>query len=508
MSEMDVAKMMFGWANESGTGMLGTASYGSNVRYGTVVADNGDGTYDVRLDTGEVITMKSDVPLSVGDTVQIVNQGGSYVLYGMETFVGQTQSRHQQLAEQIEKQGEEILASAKADLDEVNASFEEFKATHTLTDADIQKTVEESVSATVTTFEGMIQDLDGTYVTEAEFKQGLDEFSSTFGEEYVSASDLGEMEKSLQSQIAQNAEAIRTEVSDRTAAVSGALEEAKSYTDQQAESITSTVEQSVTNSLGDTYATKTELQQTSTSLSASISGAVSTANSANSTANSADSKATTAKNFIDTHFEATTKGLVISSSASSYKTRMSPNSFDILDKNDTEIISIDVNYGTPRIIAAMDAPISIVGLAAWGSLNVGPTSVDINGSDSFYLRRVGNVTGMYYAWTSIKSSGSTGTVTLSSNISNFSMLMIVYEGSTGYQHSAFVRVSSSTVYASLICTHYTYGPVAEVKNVTISGTTITVYRGGRSYIGDGGTNVNSAESTSYISITAVYGLTV
>ncbi len=346
MSEMDVAKMMFGWANEPGTTMLDSmSSAASNVRYGTVLADNGDGTYQVRLDTGEVITMESDTPLEAGDRVSIVNQGGSYVLYSLATFVSRVKDRHLEIAKAIEDKGEEILASAKADLDEVNEAFEEFKSTHTLDDAAIQKTIEETNAATVTTFNAKIEGLDETYVTEAEFKVGLEEFSSTFSEDYVSASDLGEMEKSLQSQIKQNAEAIQTEVSDRTTAVSGALSEAKSYTDQQADSITSTVTQEVTNSIGETYATKTEVQQASDSLHLTVSAEIQDAadglsediDAAQSTADSAYSKADDAEDFIETHFEATTSGLTVSSSASSYKARVSPASFDILDTSDTVV---------------------------------------------------------------------------------------------------------------------------------------------------------------------------
>lgn len=351
MSEMDVAKMMFGWANESST-MLGLSSSGatsliaaSNVRYGTVIAANEDGTYQVQLDTGEVITMESDTPLSVGDRVSIVNQGGSYVLYSLATFVTRVKDRHLEIAKAIEEKGNEILAAAQADLDEVNAAFDEFKEAHALTDADIQKTIEETAAQTITKFEAAIEDLDETYVTEAEFKAGIDGISSTFSEQYVSANDLGEMEKSLQSQINQNATAIQTEVSDRTQAISGALSEAKSYTDQQAESITTTVTQSVTSALGETYATKTEVQQASDSLHVTVSAEIKDAtdaleddiDTAQSTANSAYNKAADTEDFIETHFEATTAGLTVSSSASSYKARVSPASFDILDTSDTVV---------------------------------------------------------------------------------------------------------------------------------------------------------------------------
>lgn len=529
MSEMDVAKLMFGWANEPGTASSSSAysTSESNVRYGTVLADNGDGTYQVQLDTGEVITMESDVPLSPGDRVKIVNQGGSYVLYSMDTFVRQTRDKHLEIAEAIERKGEEILASAKADLDEVNASFEEFKASHALTDADIRKTIEESNAATVTRFEAAIEDLDETYVTEAEFKLGIDELSSTFSEEYVSSSDLGEMEKSLQSQITQNATAIQTEVSDRTAAVSGALSEAKSYTDQQADSITSTVTREVANSIGETYATKTEVQQASDSLHVTVSGEIrdakddlssdissaqSTANSAYSNASSALSAANQSADFIETHFEATTAGLTVSSSASSYKTRVTPSSFDVLTSSDALLVSMGVaSTGYPVISAGSTyGSFALQGSSSYGWLRIG-SSVDIDGAhNDFSLRRTGGLSsaGYYYAWWPLyyNSSGTTGTVSLSISASSFSEMLIVFKDSDGNQNSTIIRRNSATVYATLLSAYMNPGVYFEHKLVRISGTSITSYSGGRSYVAVGGANVNAASAATYISIIAVYGL--
>lgn len=516
MSEMDVAKMMFGWANESGT-MLGSPSASSpssasNVRYGTVTAVNDDGTYEVTLDTGETVTMESDTPLEVGDRVSLVSQNGSWVLYSMGTFVRQVRNTHLEIAEAIEAKGEEILASAKADLDEVNAAFEEFKATHALTDEDIVKTVEESASATTTRFEAMIEDLDETYVTEAELKAGIDELSSTFSETYASETDLGAMEKELQSQIAQNAEAIQTEVSDRTAAVSGALSEAKSYTDQQAGSITQTVEQSVMNSVGETYATKTELEQTSDSLSVSISGAVSTANSAKSTASSAYSKASDSEDFIETHFEATTSGLTVSSSASSYKTRVTSSSFDVLTSSDALLVSMGVSSVGYPVISAGSAygSFALQGDTSYGWLRVG-SSVDVDGMHSdFALRRTGGLSeaGYYKAWWTLyrNSSGTAGTVTLSISASRFSEIVIVFKDGDSAYNSTVVTMFGSTVYATLLSSYMTNGVIHENKQVKISGTSITNYSGGRSYVQTGGEKVDAASDTAYISIVAVYGL--
>ena len=523
MSEMDVAKLMFGWANEPGQASSSSAytASESNVRYGTVLADNGDGTYQVELDTGEVITMESDVPLSVGDRVKIVNQGGSYVLYSMDTFVRQVRNRHLEIAEAIEKKGEEILASAKADLDEVNAAFDEFKAKHALTDEDIVKTVEESASATTTRFEAMIEDLDETYVTEAEFKTGIDELSSTFSETYVNATDLGEMEKSLQSQITQNAESIRTEIADRTAAVSGALSEAKSYTDQQADSITSTVTQQVTNSIGETYATKTEVQQASDSLHVTVSAEIKDAadslsddiSSAQSAADSAYGKASDNEDFIETHFEATTSGLTISSSASSYKTRVTPSSFDVLTSSDALLVSMGVNSttGYPVISAGSTyGSFALQGNSSYGWLNIG-SSIDVDGAhNDFSLRRTGGLStaGYYKAWWTLyyNSFGTTGTVALSASASKFSEIVIVFKDGDGAYNSTTVTMFGSTVYASLLSSYMNPGVYHEHKQVKISGTSITNYSGGRSYVSIGGDNVNAASATSYLSIVAVYGL--
>ena len=112
-----------------------------------------------------------------------------------------------------------------------------------------------------------------------------DQITQTVSETYQSKTDAGTMESSLQAQIKTQADRITQEVSDRKTAVSGAVQEAKSYTDQQAESITTTVMETVDDAMGQTYATKSEVQQTADGLNLNISSALTAANNAQADVN-------------------------------------------------------------------------------------------------------------------------------------------------------------------------------------------------------------------------------
>lgn len=535
MSEMDYAKMMFGWANEPSSPGDGSYSSSSSVRYGTVVKVNDDGTIDVKLDgSGAVVTVKADSPHNVGDRVSVVNQGGVFLIYGMAGTLDAMEKADNALAKQIEKKGEEILESAKADIDEVDKAFSNFKESHALTDEDITAKITASGKELSASFQGQIDDLDETYAKKTDVKADIDGFRTEMSENYQSKTDAGTMKKDLESKIQQTSDAITTEVTNRTEAVSGALKDAKSYTDQQAESISSTVERNVTNSIGETYATKTEVKQASDSLHLTVSGEITTAKSdvkndladdisaaqddasaAKSSASSALSKANSANNFIETHFEATTSGLTVSSSASSYKARVSPSSFDILNGSDSKVFTLGVTNGYASIQSVSNSFIGIRGSSSsYGWLKVGSV-IDVNGASyDFGMKRTGGSqgTGWYYAWHQLyrNSTGTTGTVSLSYSAGDFQALAIFFKDDDNNCDSTFVPMLTSTMYADLTSSYYLagHGMYTEARTVTISGKSISNYsdRGGRGFLAEGGTSYNAASNAAIIKIIAVYGL--
>lgn len=104
--------------------------------------------------------------------------------------------------------------------------------------------------------------------------------------------DLANATKTLNSRIDKTDAAITTEVSERKEAVNGAVSESKSYTDTKATEIQSTVEQNITNSLGQTYATKSEVTQSANGLRIELNKSIDEAKTA---ADNANTNATQAK---------------------------------------------------------------------------------------------------------------------------------------------------------------------------------------------------------------------
>lgn len=105
--------------------------------------------------------------------------------------------------------------------------------------------------------------------------------------------DLANATKTLNSRIDKTDAAITTEVSERKEAVNGAVSESKSYTDTKATEIQSTVEQNITNSLGQTYATKSEVTQSANGLRVELNQSIDEAKTAASNANANATQAKT-----------------------------------------------------------------------------------------------------------------------------------------------------------------------------------------------------------------------
>lgn len=131
-------------------------------------------------------------------------------------------------------------------------------------------------------------------------EQSASSITSTVSQNYQSKADAGTMQSNLQSQITQNAKSITQEVSDRKTAVSGAVSESKAYTDTTAQSLTTSISESVMDEVGSTYATKTEVTQTSTSLTTKITAAQSTADAAKTAASNAATAASNAQSTANT----------------------------------------------------------------------------------------------------------------------------------------------------------------------------------------------------------------
>lgn len=176
-------------------------------------------------------------------------------LNGFKTTVSQTYSTKTELDDAIEQ---EVLDRNSAITQSANSIKSEVSETYQVkgdyaTSADIDSAIAQEV-------------LDRNSAIE----QSASEITSTVSQNYQSKTDAGTMEQELQAQITQNANAIQTEVTNRTQAVSNAISESKSYTDQQADSITQTVETNVMDTVGQTYATKTELEQAEDSITSTV----------------------------------------------------------------------------------------------------------------------------------------------------------------------------------------------------------------------------------------------
>lgn len=306
MSELDWARKLFRSDREDSTSNTSLSQNGfagnkntnlTTVRTGTVTAINDDGTYTIKLDGSETtIKGKSDTPLAVGDRVRIVKQGQTWFIYAMTTYINQTQEKIDDLHNEIDTKGAEIEESVKKDIGKVQTDLDAFKQTHKMTDDDITTSISTSGNALTAKIEGVQKDLTENYAKKTEVTADIDGLRTEVSENYVNSSTLGTETVKLQSQITQNATDIATEVSDRKTAVSGAVSESKAYTDQQADSISSTVEKNVMNSVGETYATKSEVTQTASGLEVKITSAVGTANDAKTAADSAADDASTALN--------------------------------------------------------------------------------------------------------------------------------------------------------------------------------------------------------------------
>ena len=276
-----------------------TTSTGSYVRYGTAQADSAEGKVQVKLDNSEdVVTCSCDSPIKQGDRVKvIVTESGALIAMPIgQNIIDYTDQVKVDLSQEIVNKGNDIL-------NEVNGQMDEWKQDHQLTDADINHQIQQSISQTTETWEGQLSDLEGDIQTNY----------------------------ALKTEVTQGINGLRSEISETYATSEGVQNQIDTSIEQASGKIQSTVEQNVMDTVGNTYATKTELTQTSNELNLTITGAVNTANDAKETADE-----------VSTYFTADATGLKIGQTGNSVAIKCaSSGSFQVLRNN-----SVIAQFGT------------------------------------------------------------------------------------------------------------------------------------------------------------------
>ena len=349
----------------------GQSGSSSSVRYGYAVADSADGWVDVQLDTGQTnggdstVQCVCDSPISQGQRVAVdVMPNGQL----KARPIGQNI-----LDEAISDTADKIQEAGQQILDDVNAEMDEWKQDHQLTDADINHSIQTAVDGATETWEGQLSSVENNietnYATKTEVTQGID--------------------------------GLRTEVSETYATSTGVTNEINSAIEQASDEISSTVEQSVMDEVGNTYATKTELTQTSSQLQLNITAATNAANSAQSTANdaaqaasSAQSDATSAKsdaedaldkaNEVSAYFKADVTGLEIGQQGEPSSVKMnSAGAFQTLE--DGEVVS---QFAKDKIDLGINSDASEVTMMGGTFHILAVSDGTAYGSKSLYLKPV------------------------------------------------------------------------------------------------------------------------
>lgn len=238
-----------------------TTSTGSYVRYGTAQADSAEGNVQVKLDNSEdVVTCSCDSPIKQGDRVKvIVTESGALIAMPIgQNIVDYVDTTKADLTSEIELKGNQIL-------DEVNSEMDAWKADHQLTDSDITHQIQQSISQTTETWEGQLSDLENGIQTNY----------------------------ALKTEVTEGINGLRTEVSETYATTEGVQDDINTAIEVASGQITSTVEENVMNSVGDTFATKTEVEQTEQDLTIKINQSISNGYATCSTAAGTKAKVAT-----------------------------------------------------------------------------------------------------------------------------------------------------------------------------------------------------------------------
>lgn len=364
MSRRDYAVKLFGKTEASasasrsyysGSSSIMQNQYGqtgTTVRYGTVIGDSyeidGKRYVKVLIDgSTDAVELPCSSTYKDGDRVFVEYLGNTvYVNVVSDNIVSESVSKA------VEEVGNVISDEVAAEIQPIKDDFDAFKQDHQLTDEQINNSISDVVSTA-----------DAALKASSSAVQTVDAFQTTVNQKFESY-DQGVIE--LGTRITQTEKAIQTEVSDRTEAVSGALQDAKSYTDQQADIISQTVESNVTSSIGQTYATKSELQQTSTDITATFEGAIS------------DAKDEVTDEY-QTLIRLSANGVEVGKASGAYKALMnSEGSYDIIDSNGNTLLRMVYEY-SHSAIKSMQGPLYLMSLNGSAAVSIGDRSVEVHG---------------------------------------------------------------------------------------------------------------------------------
>ena len=411
-TELDVARRIYSRvpmasqqlsASRAG-GVLGGQSGNLAMRYGTAIADSADGWVNVHLDLAEsesdYVVCICDSPISKGQRVSVlVTDSGQLkaIPIGDNIFNA--------AVDYVDKANSDLAIQIRDDIDEavsaVDAEMEAWKADHKLTDDDIQHSIETSVSQATETWEGKLSsvesDIETNYALKTEVTQGID--------------------------------GLRTEISETYATSEGVSNQIDTAIEAASGEISSTVEQNVKDSLGNTYATKTELSQTSSSLQLNITQATNKANSAASDA----SDALDAANEVSSYFTFDSTGLEVGREGNDSSVKMGSNgTFQVLD-NGTAVTVMGTN-SDGAYISTTNPTFQVKSyngnaVATFGNDRINLSAMNGIWSTPSDMALTYNSTNSQVASARVlyaSSSGTSGSVHLNDSASNYWMITVFY----------------------------------------------------------------------------------
>ena len=335
-TELDIAKRLYRGKTVAASGsrgaavaggVVGTPSGDTQVRYGYATADSAGGWVTVKLDTSaSAISCVCDSPIKSGQRVAVITTSAGQLKaqpIGQNIVDEAVGEATKDVAQQIQDAGDKIL-------DQVNGEMDEWKQDHQLTDADINHSIQTAVSGATETWEGQLSSVENNIETNY----------------------------ALKTEVTQGIDGLRSEISETYATSEGVSNEINTAIEQASGEISSTVEQNVINSVGETFATKTELTQTSSSLTLSITQATGKAEDAQSDATEALDKA----NEVSAYFQADSTGLEIGQENEPASVKMnSSGAFQVL-KNGRAVMQVrsSESYGITYIETVNDYVMDLV----------------------------------------------------------------------------------------------------------------------------------------------------
>lgn len=431
-TRLDVAHRLYGTTSpvalsvSRAGGTVGGISGSVAVRYGYAVADSADGWVEVHLDTAEnpedTVMCICDSPISEGQRVSVLvtDSGqlkaipiGDNIFNAAVDYVDQANS---DLAIQIRDEIDEAVSA-------VDAEMEAWKADHQLTDDDIQHSIETSVSQATETWEGKLSSVEGDIETNY----------------------------ALKTEVTQGIDGLRTEISETYATSEGVSNQIDTAIEAASGEISSTVEQNVKDSIGNTYATKTELSQTSSSLQLNITQATNKANSAASDA----SEALDAANEVSSYFTFDSTGLEVGREGTDSSVKMGSNgTFQVLDNGTAVTVMGTSSDGA--YISTSDPVFRIKSNNGYAVAAFGNNQIVLSALEGVWLTpstlaltsdsAMSQITAARVLYAS--SSGNSGSIYLNDSAANYWMLTIFYRNGSSRCGSVNVCAPSGSSISS------------------------------------------------------------